>query len=110
MADLGRVVVVAAGFALWQGGRCVAAARWSDIRRLHAYRRPGRGDDAVCVRVELKDGSLMELEDAAPGFDLFLDRATVTLTGLLPFAGWPQALDLTPSDGEGAVIFERTGY
>ena len=27
MADPGRVVVVAAGFALWSGGRCLAAAR-----------------------------------------------------------------------------------
>jgi hypothetical protein len=109
MTDPGRVVVVAAGFALWQGGRCVAAARWSDIRRLRAYRRPATDADAIRLGVELRDGSLMELQETAPGFDLFLDRASVTLNGLLPFAAWHPALMIAPSDAEGTVIFERKG-
>ena len=61
MADPGRVVVVAAGFALWAGGRCVAAARWSDVRRLRAYHRDAPPSDALHLGVDLVDGTIMEL-------------------------------------------------
>jgi len=36
--DPGRVVVVSAGFALWKGRAMHLGCRWSDIRRLRAYR------------------------------------------------------------------------
>jgi hypothetical protein len=105
-ADAGRVVVVAAGFALWTGGRCVAAARWSDIRRLRAYRRDGAASTTLRLGVELADGSLMELREDAPGFDAFLDRASQTLAGMLPFRAWDHALAASPG-GDGVVLFER---
>ena len=101
------MVVVAAGFALWLGGRCMAAARWSDIRRLRAYRRVGTGPDAICLGVDLANGSVMELKEQAPGFDAFLDRASATLSGLIPFVAWHPALSRAPSEGEGLVLFER---
>jgi hypothetical protein len=107
MADPGRVVVVAAGFALWSGGRCVAAARWSDIRRLRAYRRDVASGEALHLAVELLDGSAMELREEAPGFDAFLDRAAVTLQGLLPFGDWHHTLTESPPAGDGVVLFER---
>jgi hypothetical protein len=103
-------VVVAAGFALWQGGKCVAAARWSDIRRVRAYRKQSSTDDSIRLGVELKDGSLMEFHEDAPGFDLFLQRASATLSGMLPFAAWHPPLVLAPGDSSGTVIYERTGY
>ena len=106
MADPGRVVVVAAGFALWSGGRCVAAARWSDVRRLRAYWRDVVPSDALYLGVELVDGSLMELREDAPGFDAFLDRAAATLQGLLPYGDWHHTLAAAPG-GDGVVIFER---
>ena len=106
MTDPGRVVVVAAGFALWQGGRCVAAARWSDVRRLRAYRRGTAPADALHLGVELVDGSVMELHEDAPGFDAFLDRASATLPGLLPHATWHPAIDASVP-GEGIILFER---
>lgn len=107
-ADPGRVVVVAAGFALWAGGRCVAAARWADIRRLRAYRRTAAQSDVLCLAVELVDGSALELREEAPGFDAFLDRSSATLSGLLPYRDWHHRLDGPPADGNGIVIFERT--
>jgi hypothetical protein len=107
MADRGRVVVVAAGFALWSGSSCVAAARWSDIRRLRAYHRDAASGDALFLGVDLVDGSVMELHEDAPGFDAFLDRAAVTLPGLLPYGAWHPALAAAPPDGEGVVLFER---
>jgi hypothetical protein len=101
--DQGRIVVVAAGFALWQGGRCVAAARFSDIRRLRAVRPRSADPDALALQVELGDGSLMELRDAAPGFDLFLDRAATLLKGMLPFSAWQHL----PAAAGPMVIFEK---
>lgn len=105
--DSDRVVVVAAGFALWVGSRCAASARWSDVRRLRAYRQAGTGPDAICLGVDLADGTVMELKEQAPGFDAFLDRASVVLPGLLPFTAWHPALTLAASTGEGIVLFER---
>jgi hypothetical protein len=104
--DLGRIVVVAAGFALWKGGRCIAAARWADIRRVLA-RRTDSATDTIRLHVELADGTLLEFHEKAPGFDPFLDRASVTLPGLLTFAAWHPKLMLAPPGGDGAVIFER---
>lgn len=104
--DRGRVVVVAAGFALWSGGRCVAAARWGDIRRLRAYHRGAPASDALCVSVDFTDGSVMELHEDAPGFDAFLDRASAMLQGLLPYRTWHPTLSSTTAN-EGVVIFER---
>ena len=105
--DLGRIVVVAAGFALWKGGRCIAAARWADIRRLRAYRPAGEMTDAMRLGVDLADSTVMEFHEGAPGFDLFLDRASATLPGLLAFASWHPALLLAPPGAEATVIFER---
>ena len=106
--DQGRVVVVAAGFALWKGGRCIAAARWGDITRLRAFRHATSSPDAVRLVVELRDGSALEYQESAPGFDAFLDRAVAMLPTLLPYAAWHPALVLAPAGGEGTVIFDRT--
>ena len=108
MADPGRVVVIAAGFALWSGGRCVASARWADVRRLRAYRRRDIDPaDALYLGVELSDGSLMELREDAPGFDAFVDRAPATLQGLLPYSAWHPTLAATAPADDGIVLFER---
>jgi hypothetical protein len=105
VADRGRVVVVAAGFALWSGGRCAAAARWSDVRRLRVHRQAASGD-ALLLRVELTDGSVVELHEQAPGFDAFLERATIALSGLRPVGDWRHAMEAAP-DELGLVVFER---
>lgn len=105
--DLGRIVVVAAGFALWKGGRCIAAARWADIKRVRAYRRAGATPDAARLGVELADGTVLEFHESAPGFELFLDRGSATLAGLVSSSAWRPALLLTSEDAEPAVIFER---
>jgi hypothetical protein len=109
VADQGRIVVVSAGFALWAGSRCMAAARFSDIRRLRAVRAASVNPDAIALRVELTDGSIMELRDEAPGFELFLDRARTSLKGLLPVEAWHAALagDAAPVPSEGVLIFEK---
>ncbi|MEP6992252.1 MAG: hypothetical protein ABJA80_15070 [bacterium] len=105
--DLGRIVVVAAGFALWKGGKCISAARWADIQRVRGYRSASDPETAVRLALDLTDGTVLELREAAPGFDLFLDRASATLPGLLPFAAWHPALVLAPAGDDGTVIFAR---
>jgi hypothetical protein len=109
MTDRGRVVVVGAGFALWLGGRCVAAARWSDIRRLRAHPPdPRQGDgDALALVVELVDGSRVELHEQAPGFDAFVTRASATLSGMVPFGDWHHAADAATAV-DGALLFDRS--
>ena len=99
--DKGRVVVVAAGFALWIGGKCAAAGRWIDLARLSASLNAA---GALVIRVELIDGGILELDEAAPGFDLFLDRAAQVLHGLQPFKTWHHSL--TPG-GAAVTIFDR---
>ena len=99
--DKGRVVVVAAGFALWIGGKCAAAGRWIDVARLSASLNPA---GALVIRVELTDGGLLELDEGAPGFDLFLDRAAQVLHGLQPFKSWHHSLT---AGGAAVTIFDR---
>ena len=105
MEDRGRVVVVAAGFALWQGGRCTAAARWMDVQRLVARPCAFPATEALSLMVELVDGSQMELHEDAPGFDAFLDRAAVTLRGLAPYESWHSAV--VSLSGESLTVYER---
>jgi hypothetical protein len=105
MEDRGRVVVVAAGFALWQGGRCAAAARWADVRRLVARPCSFPATDALSLMVELMDGTQMELHEDAPGFDAFLDRAAATLRGLTPYEQWHSSV--VSLSGEPLTVYER---
>ena len=106
MDDRGRVVVVAAGFALWRGGRCQAAARWMDVQRLVAQQTSFPATEALSLLVELVDGTQMELHEDAPGFDAFLDRAASTLRGLTPYEQWHSAV--VSLSGESMTVYERT--
>jgi hypothetical protein len=103
--DRGRVVVVAAGFALWRGGRCAAAARWMDVQRLVARQYSFPASEALALLVELVDGTQMELHEDAPGFDAFLDRASVTLRGLTPYEQWHSAV--VSLSGDSLTVYER---
>ena len=49
----------------------------------------------------------MELHEAAPGFDLYVERATVTLTGMLKYRDWHHTLAAAVPDVAGVVLFER---
>jgi hypothetical protein len=106
--DQGRIVVVAAGFALWRDGRCGAAGRWADIRRMLAYRRPPPAAATVALAVELRDGTMLELREEAPGYDAFLDRASATLSGLRPYKEWHPGLTEPSAPGDGVVLFDRS--
>ena len=98
-------MVVAAGFALWRGGRCEAAARWMDVRRLVARPCSFPATEALSLVVELVDGMQMELHEDAPGFDAFLDRAAVALRGITPYERWHS--EVVSLSGEPLTVYER---
>lgn len=106
MADQGRVVVVAAGFGLWQGGKCLAAGKWTDIASLRAYRRPETPDDAR-IAIELRDGSAVEIVERAPGFAAFAGAAVTKLPGTPAPDEWLPALHASPPNEE-RTLFTRT--
>ena len=105
--EQGRVVVVAAGFALWLQGKCVAAARWSDIRRLRAMRRPSVAGEQISLIVELTDGTTLELMERAPGFGQFAERAGSVLTGLRPIGEWRESQPAEAPSPNGTLLFKR---
>ena len=98
-------MVIAAGFALWRGGRCAAAARWMDVQRLVARPYSFPATDALSLMVELTDGTQMELHEEAPGFDAFLDRAAATLRGITPYEHWHSTV--VSLSGEPLTVYER---
>jgi len=55
----------------------------------------------------MADESAMDLDESAPGFDLFLDRAAVMLHGLAPFKRWHPALVAAGATGPPVTIYER---
>jgi len=99
-----RIVVVGAGFALWVGSRCTAAVRWADVVRVRASITAA---GTLAIRAEMADENAIELEESAPGFDLFLDRAAVMLHGLAPFKSWHPALATAGVAGALVTIYER---
>lgn len=105
--DRGRIVVVSAGFALWKEGKCIAAAKWGDLRRLVAHRSVANGATTARLVVELADGTQLEMFEEAPGFDLFMHRASAVLPGLPTFTSWHQALMLAPEGADPVMLFER---
>lgn len=102
--DRDRIVVVAAGFAHYIAGRCTAAARWADVMRIGANQTSA---GALALRIDMADGSAIDLNEAVPGFDLFLDRAVVMLHGLAPYKSWHPALVAAGSEGARVTIYER---
>jgi hypothetical protein len=106
LADQGRVVVVAAGFGLWQGGKCLAAGKWTDIATLRAYKRP-ESPEVIRVAIELRDGSAVEILEPVPGFGAFASAAVAKLPGTPPPDEWLPALRAAPPNEE-RTLFTRS--
>jgi hypothetical protein len=76
-----RVVLVAAGFGVWQAGRHLASARWTDVVRVRALRRDGETEPPV-LALKLRDGTEVLVQATLPGFGSFLDAAEKALPGM----------------------------
>jgi hypothetical protein len=109
MTDRGRIVVVAAGFGVWRGGKCLAAGKWSDIARIRAYAVTVGSSHTVCAAIELRDGSEVEVRSEAPGWMSFVNAAPTKLPGMpQPDAWLPQLASAAPS-ADSQILFERSG-
>ena len=94
MSEPRRLVVVAMGFGIWNGGRHELSARWSDVARVAAV-QPGSGPDAPrrpALVVTLADGREIALDPALAGWDAFVAAAPGMLAGMPSAPAWPHVL------------------
>lgn len=81
-----RVVVVGSGFGLWQGGRHLASARWSDVVRVRAFRAGDAGGFSIGVALRASDEVVIPHD--LPGCPSFLKAAETALTGMRAPGPW----------------------
>jgi hypothetical protein len=105
--DRGRIVVVAAGFGLWLGGRCLAAGRWADIASIRAYRKRA-GDSQTYLAIRLRDDSEVEMASGAPGWMDFVSAAPSRLPGMPAPQDWLASLPDAPESMHERILFERS--
>jgi hypothetical protein len=106
LVDRGRVVVVTAGFGLWQGGRCLAAGKWSDIASLRAYTRDAPSNP-ICVVIQLRDGSEVEIQEEAPGWTSFVNALPSKLPGTPTPDVWIPEIRAVPAATSERPLFTR---
>ncbi|MDB4878463.1 MAG: hypothetical protein JWM41_4909 [Gemmatimonadetes bacterium] len=98
---------MAAGFGLWQDGRCLAAGKWSDVARVRAYTRALPDREPICVAIELRDGSEVEVREDAPGWATFVNAAPEKLPGMPAAESWITELRAAPAGAADMALFER---
>ena len=102
-----RVVLVAAGFGVWQAGRHLASARWTDVVRVRAVGRNAALTNASALVLLLRDGTEIIVDGTLPGFDPFLDAAEKTLPGMSQRATWLGLIGKSDVGQRETVLFER---
>jgi len=106
MADRGRVVVVAAGFGLWQDGRCLAAGKWTDVSQLRAHITSST-PPSISLIIQLRDGSEVEIREEAPGWATLVNVLPSKLPGTPAPETWITELRAAPSAESERTLFER---
>ena len=102
-----RIVLVAAGFGVWQAGRHLASARWTDVVRVRALTSGAGAADSSGLALQLRDGTEILIHEALPGFVPFLAAAETTLPGMRR-RGQSLATEGPPDVAQGeTVLFER---
>ena len=97
---------MAAGFGLWLGGKCLAAGKWSDVSQLRAHVRPST-PPAICLIIQLRDGSEVEVHEDAPGWATLLNALPSKLPGTPEPASWVNELRHTTPGEPARMLFER---
>ncbi len=98
------IVSTSADFAVARRGRPVAAARWEDVVRVRASRRP-----TVCLDVELVGGARIAVDEDSPGWDDFLSDLETQLPGAVGSESWLADLAQAGSAHESVLVFDRRG-
>ena len=102
-----RIVVVAAGFGVWQAGRHLASARWTDVVHVRALARSVGSADPSGLALRLRDGTEIRVHETLPGFVPFLTAAETTLLGMRRRADWLAAEGAPDGAQRETVLFER---
>jgi hypothetical protein len=102
-----RIVVVATGFGVWQAGRHLASARWTDVVRVRAFGRDAGATDPSVLGLRLRDGTEILVHEALPGFEPFLNAAETTLPGMSRRAVWLAGMGQSDVAQPETVLFER---
>ena len=103
-----RVVLVAAGFGVWQGGRHVASARWTDVERVVAVRSETASTPRLRVMLRLQGVDDVFLAADLPGFEHFLAVAEQSLPGMRRSTSWRKVEHPGASVQQDLVLFDRT--
>lgn len=102
-----RVVLVAAGFGVWQAGRHVASARWTDVIRACLFKTDQPESEMLCVTLGLRDGTEVLINEELPGFEPFLAAAEAALSGMRKRADWLADVRSPAFMQHEMVLFER---
>lgn len=102
-----RVVLVAAGFGVWHGGRHQASARWTDVARVRAVREGGAATGRIRLAVALDNATEVLIHEQVPGYASFLGAAERSLRGMIPRTSWMASLHEATGAGGEVVLFER---
>ena len=100
-------MVVAAGFGLWQSGKCIAMGKWTDIARVRAYKSDAGRPGAICLTIQLRDGSEVEVKNEAPGWMSFVNAAHTKLPGMSQPDTWLAQLTEPAAGRREQILFER---
>ena len=99
-------MLVAAGFGVWQAGRHLASARWTDVVRVRALAGGSGTVSPLGLAVVLRDGTEVLIQDTLPGFIPFISAAETALPGMRRRATW--LADARQSETRAdTVLFER---
>jgi hypothetical protein len=71
-------------------------------------RRAGAEGDSTRASIELRDGGMLEVDQAAPGWEQFLAAAEDRLPGMRLRSDWAATPPLG-TDADDEILFMRTG-
>jgi hypothetical protein len=107
LVDYWRIVVVTSGFGLWHGSRCIRAAKWSDVAMIRASKGDLDTPNAVCLTVQLADGSTLEMHRNVAGWIEFATAAHDRLPGMLAPKEWVAKVVAPSFAANEMILFER---
>lgn len=81
--------------------------RWAEVVRITAYKQDLLTIDRVCLRVQLEDGSALEVTEDDAGWQELLDALPVHLEGGLSVREWWRSVVVPPFATCERTIHER---
>ena len=80
---------------------------WDEVISINAFKRDLLVVDRICVGIELRDGSEIEVDEEMNGWDSLVQKLPEYLPGCKTFGEWFQAVAFPAFQLNMTVIFER---